>query len=179
MRAFDVAAGAAVIALIGGLGAAAPAHAEDFGVALNGTYRVLSDGEWAKSSAGPHGQGGADVFIDQQTVIETWTVSTDCVSPIECTGKVTSDRGWTGTIRLDDFWYVDHEIPNWLPCPNGTFAPGHQKFILMGFNPATNERLTRERNFLMGRNQTKAASGACGANKPVVIEMPVRMEKQA
>ena len=159
----------AAFAMAGSLGTATPAHASNFGVELNGTYRVLSNGEWAR--------GNEDVLYDQQTVIETWTVSTDCVSPIECSGVVTSDRGWTGTVRLDDFWFVDHDVPNWLPCPDGTFAPGHQMFILKAIDPATNEYSPKNVSLLMGRNQTKGPSGACGRNKPVVIEMPVRMEK--
>ncbi|KUH80179.1 MULTISPECIES: hypothetical protein [unclassified Mycobacterium] len=174
MRAVGLAASAAAIALAGSVGTATPVYADDFGVALNGTYRVMSDGEWAKRGMAP---GGADVFFDQQTVVQTWTVSTSCVSPIECIGEVKSDRGWTATIRLKDFWYVDHDIPNWLPCPDGSFAPGHQKFILMGFNPARNERDTHETDFLMGRDQTKGPSGACGSNQPVVIEMPVKMQR--
>ncbi|MGE2690789.1 hypothetical protein [Mycolicibacterium pulveris] len=161
-------AGVASGLVLGSVSAVAPAHASDFGVELNGTYRVMSDGEWARTN---------EVLIDQETVIETWTVSTDCVSPIECTGTVVSDRGWTGTARLEDFWYVDHDIPNWIPCPDGTFAPGHQKFILWGINPANLERQTKNMTFFGGRNSTKGPSGACGVNKPVVIEMPVRMEK--
>ncbi|WP_205634983.1 hypothetical protein [Mycolicibacterium elephantis] len=170
VRAVNLASAAVVASgvALGSVSAATPAQASDFGVELNGTYRVMSDGEWARTN---------EVLIDQETVIETWTVSTDCVSPIECTGTVVSDRGWTGTARLDDFWYVDHEIPNWVPCPDGTFAPGHQKFILWGVNPANNERQTTNMTIFGGRNQTKAPSGACGVNKPVVIELPVRAEK--
>lgn len=175
MRGVDIAAGAAAIAFVASSGTATPAYAADFGVALNGTYRVMSDGEWAKRNAGPFGVGGAESFYDQQTVIETWTVTTDCISPIECSGEVRSDRGYTATIRLDDYWLVDHDVPNWLPCPNGTFAPGHQKFMLWGFNPATNERGSRITDFLAGRNITKGASGACGRNQPIVVEMPVKM----
>jgi hypothetical protein len=169
MRGVVVAAGVAAFALVGSLGPAAPAQASNFGVELNGAYRVVSDGEWAR--------GNRDVLYDQQTVVETWTVTTDCVSPIECAGTVVSDRGWTGTIRLDDFWYVDHDIPNWVPCPDGTFAPGHQKFILKAVNPATSEYSSKNVTYLMGRNQTKSPSGACGVNAPVVIEMPVNMQK--
>ncbi len=157
-------------AFTSGVAALVPAaHADDdFGVALNGVYRVMSDGDWAK---------GNEVKYKQQTVIETWTVTTDCVSPIECTGTVVSDRGWTATARLDDYWVIDHDIPNWVPCPDGTFAPGHQKFMVMGWNRQTELRDTHETNFLVGRNVTKSPSGACGVNKPVVIEMPVWMEK--
>lgn len=174
MRGVGLAAGTAAIALVASLSAATPAYAEDFGVALNGTFRVMSDGEWAKVGMAP---GGADVFIDQQTVNQTWTVTTSCISPIECTGEVKSDLGWTATARLKDYWYIDHDIPNWLPCPDGTFAPGHQKFILLGFNPARNERVVHNADFLIGRDQTKAPSGACGRNQPVVIEMPVKVQK--
>jgi hypothetical protein len=167
MRVVDVAAGAAALVMIGSLTTAPPAHAQ-WGSDLNGTYLVQSDGEWARTN---------DVLIDEQTVVETWTVNTTCISPIECSGTVTSDRGWTGQARLDDFWFVDHDIPNWMPCPDGSFAPGHQKFILWGFDPSRNERLRENFTFLAGRNQTKTASGACGVNKPLVIEMPVSMQK--
>jgi hypothetical protein len=173
MRAVDIGASAAALALIASLGVAAPAHAQ-FDTNMNGTYQVMSDGEWAQREAAP---GGGPVFIDQKTVTETWTVNTSCESPIECSGTVTSSLGWTGTARLDDFWYVDHEVPNWLPCPDGSFAPGHQKFILKSIDPATNESRLTNTNFYMGRNQTKAPSGACGRNQPLVIEMPVKMVK--
>ncbi|OBI78513.1 hypothetical protein [Mycobacterium sp. E740] len=174
MRGVGLAAGAAAIAVFGSLATSTPAHADDFDIALNGTYRVMSDGEWAKRGMTP---GGADVFFDQKTVVQTWTISTECVSPIECSGTVQSDLGWTGTIRLKDFWIIDHDIPNWLPCPDGSSAPGHQKFIVSGWNPARNERNVKITDFLMGRDQTKGPSGACGTNQPVVIEMPVKMQK--
>nr|WP_090343568.1 hypothetical protein [Mycolicibacterium malmesburyense]CRL74631.1 hypothetical protein CPGR_03232 [Mycolicibacterium malmesburyense] len=178
MRGFGVAAGAVAIAVAGSLSTATAAYADDFAddyqVALNGTFRVMSDGEWAKRGMRP---GGADVFIKQQTVEQTWTISTTCISPIECSGTVQSDLGWTGTIRLDDYWYIDHDVPNWLPCPDGTFAPGHQKFIVLGWNPTINQRVTHNATFLMGRDQTKSPSGACGANQPLVIEMPVKIQK--
>lgn len=173
MRGLHVAAGSAALALVGSLCAATPAQAQ-YGTNLDGTYQVMSDGEWATQEAAP---GGGTVFIDQQTTTERWTINTECVSPIECTGTVTSSLGWTGTVRLDDFWYVDHEIPNWLACPDGTAVPGHQKFILKAIDPATNESRLTNVNFLMGRNQTKAPSGACGRNQPLVIELPVKMVK--
>lgn len=173
MRGVDIAAGAAALALVGSLCAAPPTRA-DSKDELNGTYQVMSDGEWSQRSAAP---GGANVFIDQPTVTETWTMSTSCISPVECSGTVTSSLGWTGQVRLDDFWYVDHEVPNWLPCPDGTFAPGHQKFIIWGIDPATLERVRSNITFAAGRNLTKAPSGACGRNQPLVLEMPVKMVK--
>jgi hypothetical protein len=166
-------AAAGVAALVLTVATAGLAQAQ-YGIDINGTYQVMSDGEWATRSAAP---GGGAVFIDSRTTTETWTVRTSCASAIECNGTVVSSLGWTGTVRLDDYWYVDHVVPNWLPCPDGTSAPGHQKFMLMGFDPTKNERRAEITNFLMGRNQTKAPSGACGRNQPLVIEMPVKAIK--
>lgn len=170
MRALRVVGGmaAAAIAAIGSVGPAPAAQAGDFGVNISGTWQVFSDGEWARTN---------EVLIDERSVLETWTVNVSCTSPIECSGEVTSSLGWTGTARLSDFWYVSHEVPNWMPCPNGTWATGYQTFILWGVNPATRERITRNIQTFAGRNVTKSISGACGVNNPKVIELPVRMEK--
>jgi hypothetical protein len=192
MRALGVAAGAAAaITLVGSLGTATPASASDFGVELNGTYRLISNGEWAKSSAGPHGVGGAEVFIDQPTVVQTWTVTTSCTSSVTCTGEVSSDQGWTAPIGLGgarvvwpttpgpvgDFWNLDRVIENWMPCPDGTAAPGNQTFLLWGWDAVRTERNLKNVDLLVGYERTMAPSGACGSNKPVVIEYPVRMER--
>lgn len=170
MRALRVIGGvaAAAITAIGGVGGAPVAQASGFGVDISGTWEVFSDGEWARTN---------EVLIDERSVLETWTVSTTCVSPIECTGEVTSSLGWTGTARLSDFWYIEHEVPNWMPCPNGTWATGYQMFILWGIDPMTKERITKDVETFAGRNVTKSASGACGVNQPKVIELPVRMQK--
>jgi hypothetical protein len=158
----------AAVAVIGSVGTATPAYASNFGVELNGTYRVSSNGEWARTN---------DVLMDEKTVVQTWTITSSCVSPIECSGEVRSDQGWTAPLRLDSYWMVDRDIPNWAPCPDGTFAPGHQKFIIWGVNPDTEEVLSKNLKFLAGRDTTKTASGACGVNKPIVIELPVWIEK--
>ena len=107
---------ATAITLLGSMGIAPTASAdeEDWGVNLSGTWRVFSDGEWARTN---------EVKIKQQSVLETWTVNMTCLSPIECTGEVKSSLGWTGSVRLDDFYYVEHVVPNWMPCPNGTSRP--------------------------------------------------------
>ncbi|AFM18309.1 hypothetical protein Mycch_3576 [Mycolicibacterium chubuense NBB4] len=171
MRASRVIGGVAatVVTVMGSLGLPPSARASNFGMEFDGTYVVKSDGEWAKTN---------DVFIDEQTVVETWTVRTDCVSPIECSGEVTSDHGWTGSVKLDDFWYVRRDIPNWMPCPDGTFATGHQLYLLYGFDPAMTQRVTTT-DFMAGRNVTKSDSGACGVNKPKVIELPVSLQRVA
>jgi hypothetical protein len=147
---------------------AAQADEQDWGVNISGTWRVYSDGEWARTN---------EVKIKQQSVLETWTINMSCVSPLECTGEVKSSLGWTGSVRLDDFYYVEHDVPNWMPCPNGTFATGHQKFMLWGVEPSTQHRIRRNMNIIAGRNITKSDSGACGVNLSKVIELPVRMDK--
>src|SRR3712207_1590685 len=103
----------AALALTGSLGTATPAYASNYGIELNGTYRVTSNGDWAQTN---------QVFIDEQTVIQTWTVTSSCVSPIECTGEVRSDQGWTAPLRFggpgsppDGAWVVNREVPNWEP----------------------------------------------------------------
>jgi hypothetical protein len=183
MRGVGVLAGAAAAAVTGCLGAAPSAHASDYGVELNGTYRVISDGEWAKRN---------EVFIDEKTVIETWTMSSTCTSPIRCTGQVTSDQGWTAPMGFDGgYWRLDRVIENWEPCPasydypgariftgaEGTAASGTQRFFFWGWDVANNGIDHTNVKLLAGRHRTQGPSGACGINKPLVIELPMRLEK--
>lgn len=169
MRAVTVIGGlaATTIATFGSLAAAPSARAGDFGVALNGTYRVSSNGDWAKSN---------EVFMDEKVKVQTWTVSSDCVSPIECTGEVKSDHGWTAPLEYNTgYWQVHVDIDHWSPCPDGTIAPGHETFRLWAIDPFTTERISGT-EYLVGRDITKTDSGACGKNQPLVIELPVYME---
>lgn len=171
MRALGVLSGlaATAITVLGSLSGAAAAHASNFGIELNGTWRVMSDGEWARTN---------DVKIEQKTVLQTWTITSSCVSPIECTGEVTSDQGWSAPLRLaPDWWIVDRVVPNWVPCANGTFVNGFQKFLFWGINPVLNERELKITDLMAGRDRTTGPSGACGVNKPVVIELPLRLER--
>jgi hypothetical protein len=158
---------ATAMTVMASVGVAPSAHASNFGIEFEGVYAVKSDGEWARTN---------DVKIKEQTVEETWTVHTDCTSPIECSGTVSSSLGWTGTVKLDDFWYVRHDVPNWMPCPDGTFATGHQQFLLWGWDPVATRRL-KTTDFMAGRNVTKSDSGACGVNKPKVIELPMSVQR--
>jgi hypothetical protein len=146
-----------------GIGAAPPARASNTGSELNGTFLVSSNGQWAKTN---------DVLMNESSSLQTWTVTSSCASPIECTGTVKSDQGWTGTLRLDKFYYVEHDIPNWAPCPDGTFADGHQMFLMWGIDPNTEEGVSTDIHYLGARNVTRTASGSCGANKPLIVEMP-------
>ncbi|MGP4057593.1 hypothetical protein ACTWP6_22690 [Mycobacterium sp. 4D054] len=172
MRATRLVSGfaATALAVLGSLNFTPAAHADDpeWGVNLSGTWRVYSDGDWARTN---------QVKIKQQSVLETWTINMTCVSPIECTGEVKSSLGWTGPIRLDDFYFVEHVVPNWMPCPNGTFATGYQKFLLWGVDPGTQHRIKRNMTTIAGRNITKSDSGACGVNLSKVIELPVRLDR--
>ena len=180
MRAVRVISGvsAAAIALIGSHGTAPPAQAEDYGIAINGTYRATSNGDWAQSSQGPYGAGGARVYRDEATKIETWTVTSDCVSPLECYGEVRSDAGWTGVLEFNGKnWFVDRDIENWEPCPDGTAAPGHQSIGLWNFDPSTSLGIATFRDLLVGFEKTQAQSGACGVSKPLIIQLPMRVEK--
>ena len=180
MRATVVVSGAAatVFAWSGCLVAAGSAQAEDFGIALNGTYRATSNGDWAQSSVGPYGAGGAMVYRDELSKVETWTVSSDCISPLECYGHVQSDAGWTADLKWNgNEWFVDRDIPNWAPCPDGTAATGHQSFGLWSFDPSTTTRNPRVRNLIVGFESTTAPSGACGRNTPLDIQLPVRLEQ--
>jgi hypothetical protein len=159
----------AAVALVSSLGPAAPAHASNFGVELSGSYRMIMNGEWAKTN---------EVFIDEQTQIQTWTMSSECTSPIRCTGTVTSDQGWTAQMyTTGDYWVAEREIANWEPCPDGTAAAGTQRFWFWGWDPINSQKGNQIRDLLAGRVRTQAASGACGINKPLVIEVPIRLEK--
>ena len=122
-----VLAGAAAVMTTAALIGIAPPASATYGIEMNGTYSVLSNGDWAKTG---------DVFMDEKTVQATWTVSTSCTSPWACTGQVISDQGWTAPIRFDvDRWILKHDIPHWAPCPQGPPATGQQQFIFWGTNP--------------------------------------------
>jgi hypothetical protein len=58
-----------------------------------------------------------------------------------------------------------HDVENWERCEDGTTAPGHQTFKF-----SADEKLS-------GWDYTVGPSGACGANKWLVIEMPFKLVK--
>jgi hypothetical protein len=169
MRTPPMIAGATAAAIaFNGAGWLVPvAHASDYGIELNGTYEETSNGQWAKTN---------EVFIDEPVVRATWVISSTCSGPTECTGQVGSDQGWTARMRFSaDRWMVDHEVPNWIPCPDGTTAPGKQQYRFFGYD---NGRLDHTHtDYLAGRDTTIGPSGACGVNKPLVIEMPFTLRR--
>jgi hypothetical protein len=153
------------------LSATPAAYASDFGVELNGSYRYYANGDFALVN---------DVQKDVPTIDETWTLSSSCVSPVECEGTATSSAGWSARLWYgypNTYWVVDRNIPEWQFCPGGAIAPGEQRFQFWGFDPVAGERKTDIRNFLVGRQRTVSPSGSCGTNKPLVIETPMKLEQ--
>jgi hypothetical protein len=160
---------AAAVVVTAGLGQCAAAHGETYGIELNGAYRVTSNGDWAKTN---------EKYSNEKTVTQTWTITSTCDDPLACSGQVHSDQGWTAPARfLDDHWIITRTIANWEPCPDGTTAPGNQKFLFWGVKAAGMLDNTNT-NLMAGIDETVAPSGACGVNKPLVIKMPMRLERR-
>ncbi|SPM38122.1 hypothetical protein MNAB215_298 [Mycobacterium numidiamassiliense] len=159
---------AAAVSVVAGFGTVASAHGATYGIELNGSYHVTSNGNWAQTN---------ERYSGEKTVIQTWTITSSCEDPLKCTGQVNSDQGWSAPLRfVDDHWIAGREINNWEPCSDGAAAVGHQKFLFWGvgadgMQDATNTTL------LAGIDETVGPSGACGINKPLVIKMPMRLER--
>ena len=151
---------AAAMALWLAVGASPAAHATDWPT-LNGRYAAVSDGQWAKVR---------DVYHDEATVNSTWTITSTCASHSECTGRVVSDQGWSADAHFSfGLWTVEHEVPNWEPCADGTTAPGRQQFTFYPVDATT----------LVGKDKTIGPSGACGVNNWLTIEMPLTLSRIA
>ena len=91
MRGHTIAAGVVAAMTVAATLSATPAHASDFGVELNGTYRYYANGDFALVN---------QVRKNVPTIDETWTLSSSCVSPVECEGTATSSAGWSARL-----WY--------------------------------------------------------------------------
>jgi hypothetical protein len=168
MRVSGVLTSAATIAAaaVAGLGTPSPAQAsDDWG--LNGTYIATSNGEWARTN---------EKFHDEATVRSTWTITTTCSYPTECTGKVTSDQGWSTDIYEKSYlWYVKRILKNWEPCPDGTAADGLQVYRFWEAGPDT--FIVPGSTTLIGEDVTTGQSGACGRNRSLEIKMPFKLVK--
>jgi hypothetical protein len=150
-----------------GFGEPPSAGASQDDMALNGTYVVTANGEWAKTN---------DSYHDESVVRSTWTITSSCSNPVDCTGQVVSDEGWTAPIvHTSDAWIVDRDVANWEPCPDGTAATGHQRYRFWPVD-ATGY-VTPGSPTLGGEQRTTGPSGACGVNRILVIRMPVRLDK--
>ena len=160
--------GAAMLAATAiGLATAPTAIATDGDYAINGTFSVVSNGEWAQMN---------DRYQDEPSVRSTWTVTSTCSTAITCSGKVTSSLGWTEDIyTTSNIWYVKHYVPDWIPCPDGTRAPGLQVYR---FIHVDEEGMAQTgSNLLAGVDKTTGESGNCGRNKSLVLSLPVKITK--
>ena len=166
MRAISVMVGASAVSILAATGIAAHAHASTYGIELNGQYLVTSNGDWAKTN---------DVYHDEKTVRQVWTITTSCGGPTLCTGHVSSNQGWDADIEYsEDRWLVRQTIPNWQPCSDGSASVGNQLYM---FWPVDASGLHSTNNSLLaGIDTTKGLSGACGKNLPLVITIPMRLQ---
>jgi hypothetical protein len=157
----------AAAALVGA-GNPLTAHASDGDWGLNGSYTATSNGEWARTN---------EAFHDEASIRSTWTITTQCSYPTECTGTVSSDFGWSAPIyKTGGVWYVKRTVDNWEPCPDGTTAPGLQVYR---FSPVVPDGSQTDptSTTLVGEDQTTGQGGACGINKPLFINMPFKLVK--
>jgi hypothetical protein len=138
---------------------AAPAARSTEWPTLNGTYAAISDGQWAKTR---------EVFHDEATITSTWTITSTCRTHAECTGRVTSDQGWSADAHFNaGMWFVERDVPDWEPCGDSATAPGQQQFTFYSVDAAT----------LLGKDKTMGPSGACGVSYWLTIEMPFKLTK--
>lgn len=160
---------AALTAAVAAVVPSAPATAEYEEFAMNGTYSVVSNGEWARMN---------DRYQDEPSVHSTWTVTSQCSTALTCAGTVTSSLGWTEDIytTAGNLWYVKHLVPEWIPCPDGTTSPGLQIYRIYR---ATEEGLavSSNSNLWLGEDETTGVSGNCGRNKSLVLNLPVKITK--
>jgi hypothetical protein len=155
--------------VFGGLGTASTARAttkEE--VAINGTYRATSIGDYAQRN---------DQYFGEPTVTSTWTISSSCDTFQECHGTVTSDQGWTAPLYMNDgeMWKVRHDVPNWERCEDGTAYNGQQTFYFYPVNDSGGYQLGSPT--MAGKDKTVGPTGACGQNQWLDITMPLRLDK--
>jgi hypothetical protein len=151
---------APVVLAYSAVGATPPAEATDWPT-LNGRYAAVSDGQWAKTR---------EVYHDEATINSTWTITSECTTHSECTGHIVSDQGWSADATFSfGLWFVEHEVPNWQPCGDGSTAAGKQQFT---FHPV-------DSTTLVGKDKTIGASGACGISNWLTIEMPFTLTRIA
>lgn len=168
MRPISAFVGAGMAAIVTGTLLAAPAGATSWGIELDGRFLFTSNGDWAKNN---------DVFHDEKTVRMVWTVTSVCKSPTSCTAHVISSEGWEVDGRYtEDRWVVRRTVPNWMPCADGTFADGHQEYRFWPVD-ANGQRYTTDASLFGGIDDTRSDSGACGKNLPLVITIPMRLQR--
>jgi hypothetical protein len=169
MRLARVTASAIVsAAVLLGVFVAAPAARSSVGSpALDGTFVATSNGEWAKTN---------EVYRDEATVVSTWTITSACSSPVECSGEVRSDQGWTATAHMSNgVWRIDRDLDGWERCADGTAAPGHQIYRFWPVD--ANGQIDTGSAVMAGEDRTTGPSGGCGINQWLVVKMPFKLIK--
>jgi hypothetical protein len=141
-------------------------------LALNGTFRATSNGDWAQTN---------DSYHDEQTVRSIWTITSACSTALDCSGTVTSDQGWTAPIsKTSQSWTVERQIANWEPCVDGTGGTGRQVYRFFAVDESGAYDLNSQPSSVYaGVDKTTGPSGACGINRILAISMPFRLEKLA
>lgn len=163
-----IGAGVLTAAAVGGLCSPVAGASPSWG--LNGTYVATSNGEWAKTD---------DIFHDEASIRGTWTISTTCSYPSECTGTVDTDWGWSAPIyKKSGVWYVKKTVENWQPCGDGTAGPGLQVYRFFTSNEGATA-VDPASTTLLGEDSTTGVSGSCGSSKVVFITMPFKLVKTA
>jgi hypothetical protein len=155
--------------VFGGLGNPSTAQAttkEE--VAINGTFRATSIGDYAQLNDQYHGE---------PTVYQIWTISSTCETFQQCHGTVTSDQGWNAPIYMNDgqVWKVRRDVPNWERCEDGTAFTGEQTYYFFPVND--NGGFQIGSRVLSGKDKTVGPSGACGQNQWLDIAMPLRLDQ--
>ena len=158
---------AVLIAVVAGAFAEPTAAASGDEWGLNGTYAAMSNGDWAQTN---------EVYQREVTVRSTWTIGTTCTTPVDCTGRVSSDQGWSADVNIHGSEYVvKRDIPNWEPCANGSSRTGHQIYRFYPVNEKGSVSVGS--TTLAGIDRTSGESGACGINQALIITMPFRLDK--
>jgi hypothetical protein len=154
-------------ALFGGVDGTPLAQATDDDYAINGRFVATSDGAYATTDY---------AFHNEATVKSMWTITSKCTTDVHCTGQVHSDQGWSAPLRTEGpVWYVDHDVPHWETCPDGTSSPGHQTFT---FNPSNANGVTQIGSpYLEGKDETVGPRYACGRATVLTIVMPFRLDQ--
>lgn len=149
--------------------ASATAQPSELKGSLNGTFRAESNGDFAKSN---------EMYYDEQTVIATWTISSTCSNPTDCTGTVTSDQGWDAPIyKMSGLWNIKRTVPRWEPCADGTAADGMQNYRFYAVDAQTGQVDNSQSDLFAGFDDTTGPSGACGINKPLLISLPFKLTR--
>ena len=157
IRVIATATAAAAVGMCSTPGAAAADE-----VAINGTFTAFSDGLWARTN---------DSYHDEASVTQTWTISSTCTTYQDCTGNVTSDRGWSADlVYMSGRWKVGRTVENWEPCDDGTALPGKQAFTFWLGYP-------QDANKYIGWDKTEGPTGGCGINKVLDVEMPFTLTR--